>query len=168
MTGSSVSDLLLFHRSNCSHIFWTVTPLFQKVICSDLSFILLKDLVVLSNNHLQSSLLSWYWFDFTTLVAAIRTWITLFLLQKSSRSHKIFKIYCFFFFRKAVAVKRYHNYQVWYLLVLGMYLLIVCFWRHQLQSFIFFCGTVIISREHLKRSVISSRTCLLWEKFKGT
>ena len=115
MTGSSVSDLLLFHRSNCSHIFWTVTPLFQKVICSDLSFILLKDLVVLSNNHLQSSLLSWYWFDFTTLVAAIRTWITLFLLQKSSRSHKIFKIYCFFFFRKAVAVKRYHNYQVWYL-----------------------------------------------------
>ena len=52
-------------------------------------------------------------------------------------------------------------------LVTGTYKLIVCFLTASITCTHFFCGTVITSWEHLRRSVISSRPYLLREKFKG-
>ena len=38
MTSVFISDLLLFQRSTCSHIFWIVTSLFHEAPCTDLLF----------------------------------------------------------------------------------------------------------------------------------
>ena len=55
MTSFLISDILLFQRSTCSHIFWMVTTLFHEAPCTDLLFSTV--LRFFSNKHLQSAIL---------------------------------------------------------------------------------------------------------------
>ena len=80
-----------------------------------------------------------------------------FLWQKSSCSHTFFHIYFIFSEQKDLA-KKYHSYQLWYLLDLGMFKLKHCLLFDDINCSNPFLLSVIISQKDLKRSIMSRTT----------
>ena len=146
-------------KEHLQHCTWVVQSLSQEVTCSDL--------------------LQWYCVPFKQSLAIITFFKGIQLIRNSSRS-STFNEWLFFHFERAIASthfsnffcragfvrRRYHNYQLWYLLV-SRHVYIVrksVIWRHRLHLSIFsmvvslFRGSTW-SDVHVKDSVFIYGTC---------
>ena len=94
-----------------------------------------------------------YWVNLQFQTQPPIWWMTLFLLYKNNYSHAFFQIYYVFAEQELkqgdTIVTNYDT-----SLVSGMYILNeVCYLIASIASIHFFFGSIIISREHLKRSI---------------